>query len=679
MAASTKQRRNPPITPRLCKPSGYGEHMSDFLRSLPPRPPAPIDQSRILSHVATLITLFLVIAALTIGRAVFIPIAIAILLSFVLAPLVRLLRRVRVPRVPAVGLVVLLASLVLIGVAALIAQQFADLTKELPNYQTTISRKIDSLKQMTSGGGSFERAATALKNLGGQISEPNSSPTQPGAKPSKPLPENAQKPVPVEVHQPDPLSLERLQYYAGTILEPLATVGIVAVFVVFILFQREDLRDRFIRLVGSHDLQRTTAAMNDAARRLSRFFLFQTAMNASFGVIIAAGLWFIGVPSPFLCGALAALMRFVPYVGSIVAAAVPIALAAAVAPGWTMMLEAAALFLIAEPIMGQIVEPFLYGHSTGISPIAVIVSATFWTWIWGPVGLVLSTPLTVCLVVLGRHVERLEFLDVILGDAPPLTPIQSFYQRVLAADSSEIAEQAEQFTKTRSLIEYYDEIALEALLMAQLDVRRGTLESDRQGRIRETIDELIQDLEQDDVHTEAPENEDDRAAMLPGEEHSPGVSVLCIGGRTPLDQAAADLLAHLLRSEAGFAPRVEPPETLTPAGLLRLDMGNVDVVCLSYLDADLSQAHVRFAVRRLRRRFPNAAVVTCFWTAEEEPQRMHQLCEAAKADQCSTRFGQALKIVREIGSGATTEKNAKPDAEPRDRMLPPPALIAGVA
>jgi predicted PurR-regulated permease PerM len=653
--------------------------MSDFLRSLPPRAPAPIDQSRILSHLATLIMLVLVVAALTIGRAVFIPIAIAILLSFVLAPLVRLLRRVRVPRVPAVGLVVLLAFLVLIGVAALIAQQFADLTRELPNYQTTISRKIDSLKQMTSGGGSFERAATALKNLGGQISEPGASPPQQlGAKPSKPASENAQKPVPVEVHQPDPLSLERLQYYAGTVLEPLATVGIVTVFVVFILFQREDLRDRFIRLVGSHDLQRTTAAMNDAARRLSRFFLFQTAMNASFGVIVAAGLWFIGVPSPFLCGALAALMRFVPYVGSIVAAAVPLALAAAVAPDWTMMLETAALFLITEPIMGQIVEPFLYGHSTGISPIAVIVSATFWTWIWGPVGLVLSTPLTVCLVVLGRHVERLAFLDVILGDAPPLTPVQSFYQRVLAADSSEIAEQAEQFIRTRPLIDYYDDIALEALLMAQIDVRRGTLESDRQGRIRETIDELIQDLEQDDVETDAPESGADSAAAPRRDEH-PKVAVLCIGGRTPLDQAAADLLAHLLRSEIGFTPRVEPPEALTPAGLLRLDIGDVDVVCLSYLDADLSQAHVRFAVRRLRRRFPNAAIVTCFWTADEDPQRMQQLCEAAKADQCSTRFGQAVKIIREIGSGAATDVNAKSGVKARDRMLPPPTLVAGAA
>ncbi len=479
--------------------------MTDLLRSPPPRVAAAVDPADLIGKVATLLTLALVVTALYVGRTVFIPIAIAVLLSFVLAPLVRLLRRWRVPRVPSVGLVVLLACAILAGIGTMIGQQFADLTRELPNYETTITRKITALKQLTSGGGSFERAAAALRNIGGQITE-----ATPAAAP-KPAPDNARsnaptrqagpqpapppQPVPVEVHPPaDPLSLERLQSLAGTILEPLATAGIIAVFVVFILFQREDLRDRFIRLAGSHDLQRTTAAMNDAARRLSRYFLFQTAMNAGFGVLVAIGLWAMGVPSPFLCGAFAALMRFIPYIGSLLAAAVPILLAAAVAPGWTMMLQVAALFVIAEPIMGQVIEPMLYGHSTGISPIAVVMSATFWTWLWGPVGLILATPLTVCLVVLGRHVERLEFLDVLLGDAPALTPVESFYQRMLAADSSEVAEQAEEFIKERPLADYYDEVALEALLMAQADVRRGALESARQVKIRETIDELVEDL-----------------------------------------------------------------------------------------------------------------------------------------------------------------------------------------
>jgi predicted PurR-regulated permease PerM len=637
--------------------------MSEFLKPPPPRVAAPIDQAELLGKIAMLVTLALVVTALYVGRAVFIPIAIAILLSFVLAPLVRLLRRWRVPRVPSVGLVVLLAVAILGGLGAIVAQQFADLTKELPNYETTITRKIASIKQLAGSGGSLERAAAALRNIGGQITEPAPDAAKPPAAPARPQagqPQNKAEPVPVEVlPSSDPFSFERLQSLASTVLEPLATAGIVLVFVIFILFQREDLRDRFIRLAGSGDLQRTTAAMNDAARRLSRYFLFQTLMNATFGTFIAIGLWFIGVPSPFLCGALAALMRFVPYVGAFIAAAVPILLAAAVAPTWTMMLEVAALFVMTEPIVGQLIEPMVYGHQTGISPIAVVVSATFWTWLWGPVGLLLATPLTVCLVVLGRHVERLEFLDVLLGDAPALTPAESFYQRLLAADSSEVAEQAEDFIKERPLADYFDEVALEALLMAQADVRRGALDSARQVKIRETIDELVEDLQDDRDPGRAGEGE----ASAAEREQTRAMSVVCIGGRTPLDEATAALFAHLLQSEERIAPRLEPASALSPAGLLRLDAAQADVICLSYLDSEAGHAQVRYGVRRVRRRFPRAVILTCFWTMDEAPGKAQQLCEAAKADKCAFRFGQAQHVIREIaaerlGTHAASEATA---------------------
>jgi predicted PurR-regulated permease PerM len=650
--------------------------MSEFLKPPPPRVAAPIDQAELLEKVATLITLALVITALYVGRSVFIPIAIAILLSFVLAPLVRALRRWRVPRVPSVGLVVLLAVAILGGLGTIVAQQFADLTKELPNYETTITRKIASLKQLIGGGGSLERAAASLRNIGGQITEPapgGAKPAEGSPDPQSALSQKKTQPVPVEVlPQSDPFSLERLQSVAGTILEPLATAGIVLVFVIFILFQREDLRDRFIRLAGSGDLQRTTSAMNDAARRLSRYFLFQTMMNATFGVFVGIGLWFIGVPSPFLCGALAALMRFVPYVGAFIAAAIPILLAAAVAPGWTMMLEVAALFAITEPIVGQLIEPLLYGHQTGISPIAVVMSATFWTWLWGPVGLLLATPLTVCLVVLGRHVERLAFLDVLLGDAPALTPVESFYQRMLAADPSEVAEQAEEFIKERPLADYYDEIALEALLMAQADVKRGALEPARQAKIRETIDELVEDL-QDDEPAPSADGEETGERQAPPVE----ISVICIGGRTPLDEAAAALFVHLLHSEEGITARVEPAQALTPAGLLRLDAGQAELICLSYLDSEAGHAQVRYAVRRVRRRFPRAVILTCFWSADEAPGKAQQLCDAAKADKCAFRFGEALKVVREIAGerGARGEKELDEPAAANE----PAAALKGAA
>ncbi|MEA2857918.1 MAG: hypothetical protein QOH98_2239 [Methylobacteriaceae bacterium] len=647
--------------------------MSEFLKPPPPRVAAPVDPAELIGKIATLFTLALAITALYVGRAVFIPIAIAVLLSFALAPLVRLLRRWRVPRVASVGLVVLLAFAILVGIGALVAQQFADLTKELPNYEYTISRKIDSIKQLTAGSGSIERATKALRNLGGQITETAPEAAKPSGTPSSSKlgqPQDKAQPVAVQVLPgSEPFSLERLQSVAGTILEPLATAGIILVFVIFILFQREDLRDRFIRLVGSGDLQRTTAAMNDAARRLSRYFLFQTILNAGFGIVVAIGLWFIGVPSPFLCGALAAMLRFVPYVGSFIAAAVPIVLAAAVAPNWTMMLEVAALFVIVEPIVGQVIEPLLYGHQTGISPIAVVVSATFWTWLWGPVGLLLSTPLTVCLVVLGRHVERLEFLDVLLGDAPALTPAESFYQRILAADSAEVAEQAEEFIKERPLADYFDEIALEALLMAQADVKRGALEEQRQARIRETIGELIEDLQDDEP---APPAEGEEAA----ERREPPIelSVICIGGRTPLDEAAAALFAHLVRSEEGITPRVEPATALSPAGLLSLDAAQADVICLSYLDSEAGHAQVRYAVRRVRRRFPRAVILTCFWTADEAPGRAQQLCDAGKADKCAFRFGQALQVIREIADERRGERGVQQPGKPADASEAPAAL-----
>jgi predicted PurR-regulated permease PerM len=651
--------------------------MSEFLKPPPPRVAARIDQAELLEKVATLITLALVITALYVGRAVFIPIAIAILLSFVLAPLVRALRRWRVPRVPSVGLVVLLAVAILGGLGTIVAQQFADLTKELPNYETTITRKIASLKQLIGGGGSLERAAASLRNIGGQITEPapgGAKPAEGSPGPQSALSQKKPQPVPVEVlPQSDPFSLERLQTVAGTILEPLATAGIVLVFVIFILFQREDLRDRFIRLAGSGDLQRTTSAMNDAARRLSRYFLFQTIMNATFGVFVGIGLWFIGVPSPFLCGALAALMRFVPYVGAFIAAAIPILLAAAVAPGWTMMLEVAALFAITEPIVGQLIEPLLYGHQTGISPIAVVMSATFWTWLWGPVGLLLATPLTVCLVVLGRHVERLAFLDVLLGDAPALTPVESFYQRMLAADSSEVAEQAEEFIKERPLADYYDEIALEALLMAQADVKRGALEPARQAKIRETIDELVEDLQ--DEEPAPPADGEEAAAMR---EPPVELSVICIGGRTPLDEAAAALFVHLLHSEEGITARVEPAQALTPAGLLRLDAAQAELICLSYLDSEAGHAQVRYAVRRVRRRFPRAVILTCFWSADEAPGRAQQLCDAAKADKCAFRFGHALDVVREIAGERGGAHGAK-EADTPAAANEPAAALKGAA
>jgi hypothetical protein len=410
-------------------------------------------------------------------------------------------------------------------------------------------------------------------------------------------------------------------------------------FVIFILLQREDLRNRLIRLAGAHDLQRTTAALDDAARRLSRLFLIQLLLNGSFGAIIGTGLWLIGVPSAILWGILAAVLRFVPYIGAVIAAAFPLVLAVAVDPTWTMLLWTIALFIVVEPIVGHVIEPLVYGHSTGLSPVAVVASATFWTALWGPIGLVLATPLTVCLVVLGRHVERLEFLDVMFGDRPALSPPEIFYQRMLAGDPTEASEKAEEFLKERSLSSYYDEVALKGLQLAQADVERGALNPERQIKIRDAVSEFASNLSEEDDHpspkihptrdleaTSAVEtvSEDGpyehlpvlRKEELPLEwqgEHP----VLCVAGRSLIDEAAAIMLSQLSTAH-GLSARVEGAEALSTANIFRLDTKGVAIVCLVYMDAT-GPAHMRYSVRRLRRKLPKATIILGCWMKEMEP------------------------------------------------------------
>ena len=292
--------------------------------------------------------------------------------------------------------------------------QVADLAGDIPRYQTTIREKISTLREGTIGRLPDVMQTIQPRDRGGhqgRARPDRPSPGRAGCSAVITSPAEPAKPTLVEIREPALTPFALAGDILSPILHPLATTGIVLIVVIFILLQREDLRDRLIRLFGSSDLHRTTAAMDDAARRLSRYFLTQLALNAAFGLAITVGLWVIGVPSPVLWGIFAALMRFVPYIGALLAGSLPVALAAAVDPGWTMALSTFALFLVLEPLMGHVVEPMVYGQSTGLSPFAVVVSAIFWTWLWGPVGLLLSTPLTLCLVVLGRHVERLEFLD----------------------------------------------------------------------------------------------------------------------------------------------------------------------------------------------------------------------------------------------------------------------------
>ncbi len=396
----------------------------------------------------------------------------------------------------------------------------------------------------------------------------------------------------------------------------------MVIFVIFILIQRQDLRNRLVRLAGAHDLQRTTAALDDARERLSRLFLTQLALNAGFGLVIGLGLWIIGVPSAPLWGMLAMIMRFVPYIGSLISAIFPMVLAAAVGPGWTMVMMTAALFLIAETVAGQAIEPLVYGQSTGISPVAVIASATFWTWLWGPIGLILATPLTMCLVVVGRHVDQLKFLEVMFGDEPPLTEAEMVYQRMLARDPIEATEQAQAFLKKKPLTVYYDEILLEGLKLAQADAEHRLLDEDRTQRIRDAVAEIVDDLSD---HKDKPDRETKPASEVPspfaqldeaaagGPTRSlprawrTGKPVLCVPGLGLLDEAAALIAAQLI-GRVGIGARAEQAGALSMARLFSLDIEGVEVFCLCYVEYPTS-AQVRYAVRRIRRRAPDVLVL----------------------------------------------------------------------
>ncbi len=588
-----------------------------------------------------------IVAALFLGREVLIPIVLAVLLSFVLVPLVALLQRIHLPRVPAVLLAVVLALGVILALGGLIGAQLANLVSDIPRYETTIQPKVASLRRLTIG-----RMSEMMGSLGREMDNAGS------AKP--PAPANAAantadsaRPIPVEVHSPNPSPLDLARRILEPVLSPLATTGIVFVVAIFILLQQEDLRDRLIRLFGSSDLHRTTMAMDEAARRLSKYFLTQLAINAAFGLLIGLGLTLVGVPSPALWGVIAALLRFVPYVGSSISAVFPILLAAAVDPGWTTAIEAGVLFLVMETVTGQIVEPMVYGHSTGLSPFAVIIAAIFWGWLWGGIGLILSTPLTLCLVVLGRHVSRLEFLDVLLGDRPALTPVENFYQRMLSGDAEETLRQAETLLKDRSLSSYYDEVAIPGLKLAANDAIRGVLTEAQLARLQGGVDELISDLahhgnaEPSSNATEGavvapPHAERDLHHQVPPRRVAPtmesrGVAwrsptpVLCIARNGPLDREVATILAQLLERH-GLGARVVGSEEMAQAAIAQIDPTQVAMICVVFLESNNSSIRLRYLLRRLRQYFGPVPISAGLWPTDDSDPEEQQRREAVAAE-----------------------------------------------
>jgi predicted PurR-regulated permease PerM len=634
------------------------------------RPPAAVAPAETpgLTGLLTLAVAVVVVAGLYLGRTVLIPITLAVLLSFLLAPLVNLLRRIHLGRVLSVLVAVILALGIILALGGLIGTQIAELAQEVPQYASTIRNKVDAVQDFATS-----RMNLVMRRLEQPKKPPPAGPRAKAAAPAE------DKLMQVEVHQPDPTPMQLAERIITPIVDPLSTTAIVLIVAIFVLLQREDLRDRLIRLFGSSDLHRTTAAMNDAARRLSRYFLTQLGINAAFGVITGTGLFFIGVPSPLLWGIIGVLLRFVPYIGAPLAAILPLALAGAVSSGWSMMLWTAGLYAGTEAIMGQAVEPLLYGHSTGLSPFSVVVSATFWTWLWGPIGLILSTPLTLCLVVLGRHVERLEFLDVILGDRPALTPVESFYQRMLAGDPDEARDQAEVLLRDRPLSSYYDEVALKGLQLAANDAARGVLTEVQMMKIKTSMEDLIDDLDEYDDQEPETKEAAETAATIPSRSEqdvprhpAPGkvpeealppawrgpAPVLCIAGRGPLDEAAAAMLSQLLVKN-GLKARVLRHEAASRLRIASLDPEGVAMVCICYLEVGGTPSHLRYMLRRLRQRLPAARLLVGLWPKEQAILTDDRLRAAVGADVYTSSLREAVEACLEA---ARAEAEAQPVA-----------------
>jgi predicted PurR-regulated permease PerM len=607
----------------------------------------------------------LIIAGLYFGREVLLPLAVAILLSFVLTPPLLLLRRLKVPRVIGVSVVVTFAFLVMVSLGWLLSQQITQLADDLPAYRSALIEKMSVLRTSMGSFPALEKAGDAVEDLGRELAKPDPESAPPVIESG-----TADKPVPVQVQEPPPGKMEVLQMIAGLILSPLATAGIVFIFVVFILLQREELRDRSIRLFAASDVQRATLAINEAAGRLSRYFLSQLLINSGYGVFVAGALWLLGVPGAIAWGILAALMRFVPYIGSFIAAAPPLLLAAVVEPTWSTFFLTGLLYLVSELAMGQVVEPLVYGHGTGLSPLAVIAAAVFWTWIWGPLGLLLAVPFTVCLVVLGRHVEGLRFLEVMLGDEPALTQEQTFYQRALAGDSAEITYQAEIVLKDEPLEDYLDDVALKGLQLAERDRERGTLDEGNLNQISGAVEELMENLAEFEprrwfrgILAKKPreeaedqtglaslasieEEEEERLPVLePGELRAGWAepnAILCLGTRTSLDDAAAIMLSGLLKKH-GLQAQTLDHESIADGRMISLE-ASVKLVCLSGLSLGVSTAHIRYLVRRLRRILPHATIVIGFWGETATPA-LKQLGEVAEADAYATSLHDAAEII----------------------------------
>lgn len=601
---------------------------------------------------ASLLLVALVVAGLYLAREFLLPLALAVLISFLLAPLIRIFERWGMGRIVSVIAAAVLAFSLIGTVGYLVTGQLIDLATQVEGYKTNLVAKIATLK--TKPGSPLDRARRTLHDLDKEITAaPNVTPAPKPEKASPPAPAVEAPPVPAPaVDPPAPVpvavvtpgsALALLKDFVAPVLGPLGTAAIVIVFVIFILVEREDLRDRVIHLIGRGRLHVTTQALDEAAQRVSRYLVAQLVVNVAYGIPIGFGLWLIGIPNAFLWGFFATLLRFVPFIGPWIAAFFPIVLSLAVSPSWNTPLLALALFVVIELISNNVVEPWLYGSSTGLSPMAIIVAAVFWTWLWGAPGLILATPLTVCIAVLGKYVPSLSYLDVLLGDKPPIAMEDRFYQRLLALDGDEALELAETHVAAHQLDAAFDEMVLPALRQCEVDFRSGDLSEAARHEIHAVVRDLLDEL---------------RNAPMPPEEES---RVLCLPARDEADELAALMLAHLL-AESGVKAGVLSSKLMTGELIEKAAAAAPALICISAL-APGSTSTATHLCKRLRECIGASVITVGLWGhhADEEPRKIDRL-KRALADHVFTTLKQASAEIRAQPALATATADAEEKA-----------------
>lgn len=580
--------------------------------------------------------MIVIAVGLYVARDICIPVALAALLCFLLSPVVSRLQKWHIHRIPAVIIVMLVFCTTLLVGGWLIVGQLVQMVDRLPQFQETVHEKMLSLH--IKPGGTLDRLNRTFDSYAREMesiaSQP--APTQPSST-QVVIPATEPQAIEVTLAPQRATGVQMLRTIVFSALKPIITLGLVLILTLFMLIQREDLRDRAIRLMGGSQLHTTTEALDDAGQRVSRYLLFQLVVNVCFGVLVWLGLLLIGIPYSGLWGAVAGIMRFMPYFGVPAAALPPLVIALVTLPGFMPIVLTISLFVALEIVIAYFIEPWLYGAKTGITPLAILVSALFWAWIWGAAGLLLSTPLTVCLAVIGRHIPGLRFLQVLFGDEPPLKPEARLYQRLLAGDLEEAEEMSEAKIKATSLGECYDTLLVPALVLAEHNRHRGELDETRAQGVLAGMGNLIDDLqEQDAARRKLSVREGSNEVPLHAGERS---LVICMGANDEADGLAARMLAGILRGR-GVDARVTSAATLSGESVSLVSELQPDLVCISAVPPH-AVMQARYLCKRLRAAHPQLKIVAGLWQSTEPEVRIHERLAAPLADYVVTRLQDA--------------------------------------